>query len=185
MILLTTSHRPTRRVRSLCNDLACSIPGLVRVNRGKTSFFDLAEKAVQMKIEKIVVVDRWKGGPGRIRLFRIIDGKIKECAPRLYISGVKLKREFMASKEISRKLIKCVFLDSRGIRNGEVEKLASSLSEFFEVPIFKAEEALSNYDAYLCFTRSDDCLAYISFYVLPSNAEIGPRIKISQVAWQV
>lgn len=185
MILLTTSHRPTRRVRSLCNDLACSIPGLVRVNRGKTSFFDLAEKAVQMKIEKIVVIDRWKGGPGRIRLLRIIDGKMRECAPRLYISGIKLKREFTASKEISRKLVKCVFLDLGEISNVEVERLASSLSEFFEVPTFKVEEAPSNYDAYLRFTSGEDCLACISFHALPSNAEIGPRIKISHVAWQV
>ncbi len=186
MILLTTSHRPTRRVRSLCNDLARSIPGLVKINRGKTSFFDLAEKAVQMKIEKIIVVDRWKGSPGRIRFFRVVDGKMSEKAPRLYVSGVRLRREFGASKENNqKKLIKYMFLDSTEIRGSEVEKLASSLSEFFEIPIFKAEEAPSIYDVYLRFTSSEDCLACISFYTLPSNAEIGPRIKISHVAWQV
>ncbi|MBS7634858.1 hypothetical protein KEJ34_05110 [Candidatus Bathyarchaeota archaeon] len=185
MILLTTSHRPTRRVRSLCNDLARSTPGLVKINRGKTSFFDLVEKAVQMKIEKIIVVDRWKGGPGRIRFFRVIDGKMREKAPRLYVSGVRLRREFGASKENNQKLIRCMFLDSTEIKNDEVEKLASSLSEFFEIPLFKAEEAPSIYDAYLRFTSSEDCLACISFYILPSNAEIGPRIKISHVVWQV
>lgn len=185
MILLTTSHRPTRRVRSLCNDLACSIPGLLKINRGKTSFFNLAEIAVQMKIEKIIVVDRWKGGPGRIRFFRIIDGKMSEKAPRLYVSGVRLRREFGASRESDQKPVRYMFLDSTEIRSSEVEKLASSLSEFFEMPIFKAEEAPSIYDAYLRFTSVEECLACISFYALPSNAEIGPRIKISHAAWQV
>lgn len=185
MILLTTSHRPTRRVRSLCNDLARSIPGLVKINRGKMSLFDLAEKAVQMNIGKIIVVDRWKGGPGRIRFFRIIDGKIGEKSPRLYVSGVRLRRELGASEKNDQKIIRRIFLDSTEIGGSEVEKLASSLSEFFEIPILKIEETPSIYDVYLRFTRCEDCLTCISFYTLPSNAEIGPRIKISHVAWHV
>ena len=60
MILLTTSHRPTRRIRSLCNDLTRSIPNSIRVNRGKMNFFDVAAKAIEL---------------GTISLLWLIDGK--------------------------------------------------------------------------------------------------------------
>ncbi|MEM3816162.1 MAG: Brix domain containing protein, partial [Candidatus Bathyarchaeia archaeon] len=84
MIILTTSHRPTRRVRSLCKDLASSIPGLIRVNRGKMGLIEVAERAVSVGSEKFIVIDRWKGCPGRIRFYRVVDGEIREEPPRIY-----------------------------------------------------------------------------------------------------
>jgi len=183
MILLTTSHRPTRRVRSLCNDLKRSIPSLIKVNRGKMSFLDVAERAAQFNAKKFIIVDRWKGGPGRIRLFRITDEGFGEEPPRLYISGVKLRREFKAS--VQEKNFNSLFIEMHETANPYIEKLKLSLSEFLEIPIFKLGSETLNYEAYMRITSGEDCLAHISFFLLPGKIEVGPRIKISHVVWDI
>lgn len=185
MILLTTSHRPTRRIRSLCNDLTCSIPNSIRINRGKMNFFNIAARAMELGTNKFVLIDRWKGGPGRIRFFKVINGEIRENAPRLYVSGVKLRREFKIFRREKRKMFNKVFLDIDEVENEEIGKLASILSEFFEIPILKKSEEALKYEAYLHIAKGEDCRAHLSFYILPSNMEVGPHIKISHVVWQI
>ncbi|MEM1514528.1 MAG: hypothetical protein QXT26_06380 [Thermoproteota archaeon] len=185
MILITTSHRPTRRVRSLCNDLARSIPGLIKVNRGKMGLIEVAEKAVQMDSDKFIVVDRWRGGPGRIRLFRITDEGFKECPPRLYTSGVKLRREFNIPPEWIKNKIKLLFIDRDDGEKLEIEEFRRALSEFFEIPILERGSEALGYDAYMVISAGKDSWATLSFFRLPSRIEIGPRIRILHVVWDV
>ncbi|MEM2092287.1 MAG: hypothetical protein QW147_01030 [Candidatus Bathyarchaeia archaeon] len=185
MILLTTSHRPTRRIRSLCNDLARSIPGLKRVNRGKMSLLEIAEKTLEMGAEKFIVVDRWKGGPGRIRLFKISNGSFGEIPPRLYISGVKLRREYKIPRDIVDKTISSLFLDASETVDREVERFRLSIADFLDLPAIKSLGETLNYEACMRISGGIDSWAYISFYLLSGNVEIGPRIKISHVVWDV
>lgn len=185
MILLTTSHRPTRRIRSLCNDLARSIPGLKRVNRGKMSLLEVAEKSLEMGAEKFIVVDRWKGGPGRIRLFEISDGSFWERSPRLYVSGVKLRREYKIPRDIVDKTINSLFLDASETVDEEVERFRLSIAEFLNLPAIRSLSEALNYEACIRISSGVDSWAYISFHLLSGNIEIGPRIKISHVAWDV
>lgn len=185
MIILTTSHRPTRRVRSLCNDLASTIPSLVRVNRGKMGLIDVAEKSIHAGSGKFIVVDRWKGCPGRIRLYKVNDGEIREEAPRIYVSGVKLRREFKTPFGKRREKVNSLFLNMSGTLDSEREKFRLKLSEFLEVPALKIGGETLNYQAYMHIGVGEDCWAYISFFLLPGRMEIGPRIKISHVVWDV
>lgn len=185
MILITTSHRPTRRIRSLCNDLANSIPKLIRVNRGKMSLVEVAEKAAQMGSDRFIIVDRWKGSPGRIRLFRITDEGFEESPPRLYISGVKLRREFNIPREWVKDKISLLFLEEVGEENLEIMEFKSALSNFIQVPILKRSAETLGYEAYMRISTGEDCWAIISFFRLPSGTEIGPRIKISHVVWDI
>lgn len=185
MILITTSHRPTRRVRSLCKDLAYSIPGLARVNRGKMSLIEVAEKTVQMNSDRFIVVDRWRGGPGRIRFFRITDGEFMESPPRIYISGVKLRREFNISREWIKKKNNLLFLEDDVEESLEIRKFKSVISDFFGIPVLKGGAETLGYEAYMRITAGEDCWATISFFCLLSRTEIGPRIKISHIVWDV
>ena len=185
MILLTTSHRPTRRVRSLCNDLTRSIPGLTRVNRGKMSLLQVAERTIQIGAKKFIIVDRWKGGPGRRRLFEVTDGSFSEIPPRLYISGVKLRREFRIPRGMVKESFSSLFLEASGTVNSDIEKFRIKISEFLEVPMFMLEDKPLNYKAYMRVAEGEDCWAYISFFILPGNTEVGPRIRISHVVWDV
>lgn len=185
MILLTTSHRPTRRIRSFCNDLARSIPRLIRINRGKMSLLEVAERSLQIGAEKFIVVDRWKGGPGRIRLFKVSNGDFNEEPPRLYISGVKMRRECRVPREIIGKTINSLFIDITGDVNQEVNRFRLSIAEFLGLPAIKSLDEMLNYEACMRISSGEDCWAFISFYLPSSNVEIGPRIKISHVVWDV
>ena len=185
MILATTSHRPTRRVRSLCNDLVLSIPGLVRVNRGKMSLLEVAERALQLGSNKFIVVDRWKGGPGRIRFFSTSNEVFREVPPRIYVSGVKLRREFNIPHEWIKGKINFLFLNVSGNVNPEIEKFSSSISEFFRLPVFEKSAEVMGYEAYMNISTGEDCWVYMSFFLLPRRVEIGPCIKISHVVWDI
>ncbi|MEM2272988.1 MAG: hypothetical protein QXX56_02080 [Candidatus Bathyarchaeia archaeon] len=185
MVLITTSHRPTRRVRSLCNDLARSIPGLTRVNRGKMNLIEVAEKAIQMNSDRFIIVDRWKGGPGRIRLFKISDEGVKENPPRLYISGIRLRREFDIPREWIKEKINLLFLEGSKEENLEIEEFKLAISNFFGIPVLKEGAETLGYEAYINIVAGEDCWAIMSFFRLPGKTEIGPRIKISHIVWDI
>lgn len=185
MILITTSHRPTRRVRSLCNDLARSIPGLVRVNRGKMNLIEVAERAVLMNSDRFIVVDRWKGGPGRIRLFKVTDEGVSESPPRIYVSGVKLRREFNIPRQWIKEKINLLFMKSNEEESPELMEFKTAMSNFLQIPMLKERSEALGYEAYMSISPGKDCWAVISFFRLPSGAEIGPCIKISHIVWNV
>lgn len=181
MILLTTSHRPTGRIRTLCRDLAVSIRGLIRVNRGKMNLYEVAEKAIELGAEKIVVIDRWKGGPGGIKLFEITEKNMIQVSPTMYIHGINLRREIKAPRKPAHSL----FIDKTDDANRETRRLKERLSNFFSIPTMNAKEASKYQMAMRFLTDSSSGLLRISFYMLPENIEIGPRITISHVVWKI
>jgi len=181
MILLTTSRRPTRRIRTFTHDLASVIPGTTRINRGKLSLEEVAEEAAWRGLEKVIVVDRWKGGPGRIRLFKVGEAGLVEVNPRIYVRGIKLRREFGAKR---RRSARSLFL--RGPEDGEpdVRRLLRALSEFLEAPIIE-EDKPENHDAEMRLTPEDSGCIQISFFLHPEGVEVGPRIRVSHLVWSV
>ncbi|MEM4713464.1 MAG: hypothetical protein QXQ61_02820, partial [Candidatus Bathyarchaeia archaeon] len=93
MILLTTSRRPTKGIRTFCKDLSHTFPNILRINRGKLSLEDVTAKALELGAKKVVVIDRWKGGPGKIELYQL-DSRLQPIPPLIYLRSVKLRREF-------------------------------------------------------------------------------------------
>lgn len=89
-ILLTTSRRPTSRIRSFCRDFAVCLPNIIRVNRGKLNFDGIIEKALEINANRVAIVDRWKGGPGKIQLFLIKEASLTPVNPIIYIRGIKI-----------------------------------------------------------------------------------------------
>jgi rRNA maturation protein Rpf1 len=179
MILLTTSRQPTNPIRTLCRDLSHSVPGIMRVNRGKMSLHEAGEKAVSIGADKIIVLDRWKGGFCRIRLLKIGQG-IVEVPPCLNITKVKFRREFRSSRKTPGRL----FIDKSGEAELGTDKLKKSFSDFLELPIVNVLEAPSEYEATMRVMSGASRFIEIRFYTLPRNIEIGPRILISNVVWQ-
>jgi rRNA maturation protein Rpf1 len=179
MILLTTSRRPTRPIRTLCRDLGYSVPGLTKVNRGKMGLYELSEKAANVGANRIIVLDRWKGGFCRIRFLRIGQG-IVEVPPCLNIIGAKFRREFGPHRKPAGSL----FIDEQGKAELGVDKLKRSLSDFLDLPIMNASEASSECRALMRVTSGLSRYIEIRFYTWPQNIEAGPRILISHVAWQ-
>ena len=181
MILITTSHRPTRLVRTLCKDLAYTIPSLKKVNRGKMSLYEVGEKAIDMGADKALIIDRWKGRPGRIRFFEVKEG-ISQISPQLYIRGVKLRRDF----KTERAPFQCLFIENPNSNENSVQRLSETFSKFFELPIIRSEKA-DGHGSFMVmrFSLEPDSIIRVSFYLMPRNLEVGPRIRISHAVWEI
>lgn len=181
MILLTTSRRPTNRIRTLCHDLTRSIPTLVRINRGKLNLEGIAEKALELNADRVILIDRWKGGSGKIKLFQAGPEGLFLFPPLFFVREILLQREL--------KGVRCKTLHSltitTSLENSPQEiKVAESLSSFLNVPLSTMEMAASRYDAAMHVSSEASNHIQITF-LFPQAMEIGPRITISHMVWEV
>lgn len=93
-IIVTTSRRPGKRLRSFVKDLASVLPRAERVTRGHLTMQELAVLALNRGVNRVVVVAERRGNPGIIRVY-----EPKPAPPRLenivsfIVKGVSLSRE--------------------------------------------------------------------------------------------
>jgi len=144
------------------------------------SLNELGEKATQLGAEKIVIIERWKSGFGRIRLLKV-NGRIIQVPPCIYIRSIKAQREF----DTPRKPNRLLFIDKTDGENPEAESLIEGLSDFFGLPIMRAEKALPEYRATARLAVDGSHAIRLSFHALPENVEIGPRITVSRIEWEI
>jgi len=180
VILLTTSRRPTRRIRTLCHDLARSIPNVVQINRGKLSLDGIAERALELNADRVIVVDRWKGGPGKIKLFRVEPAGLTSVPPLMYVAGIRLQREFKAGT----KAVRSLAVTTAPENPPEITRIAENLSIFLNFPMSSIDEAASKYQASMHVSYNASGRIQITFTLLPQMVETGPRITISRVVWE-
>lgn len=184
-VLLTTSRRPTRSIRTLCRDISHTFPKVVRINRGKLSLEGVAEKALELNAGKVVIIDRWKGGPGKIHLFNLAGGGLEEIPPIIYIHDVKLRRDFEERIPRGRR-IKSIAFATISREDCEAAKLKSALTRFFGIPILSLDEAVSEkYDAVMQILADPENRFVITFKLIPELAEIGPRVVLSHLVWEM
>jgi len=177
-ILLTTSRNPTSRIRTFCNELTRVIPGVVRVNRGKMSVDQVGEKTLELGADRVVIVDRWQGGPGKIEFFHIGASGLVRIPRSLYIAAIRLQREFAPTK--SKPFHSLVITHSVG----NSLEIADSLSKFFNVPVISESEASPKYQVAMHISNDATRRIQITFMLLPQKVEIGPRITLRRVMWE-
>jgi len=180
VILLTTSRRPTSRIRTFCRDLARSIPSVVRVNRGKLNLDGIAEKALELDTDRVMIVDQLKGEPGKIGLFQVGPEGLTPVPPLICVASVKLQREFGAKVKPARSLI----ITTTPGEACDVLKVADSLSSFLDVPRLSMDEAVSKYPVSMHVSSSALHRIQVTFMLLPEVIEVGPRITVSSVVWE-
>ncbi|MGQ9538099.1 MAG: Brix domain-containing protein [Candidatus Bathycorpusculaceae bacterium] len=184
MILLTTSRRPTKDIRTFCRDLSHTIPNVLIVNRGKLSLEGVAEKAIELNAEKVMIVNRWKGGPGKIEMYKLSTEGLLPIPPLIYLRNVKLRRGFPQVMRKGRR-IKSVALEASPNPSIEVEKLKEVFSKFFNIPPVSFEEAQGNYDALMRIKAEPSEGLTITVKILPEMVEIGPRMSVSHLIWDL
>ena len=184
MILLTTSRRPTKAIRTFCRDLSHTIPNTLRINRGKLSLEGVAEKALEVNAEKVLIVERWKGGPGKIQFFNVSEKGLRLIPPLIYLKRVKLQREFPEAKPKGRGIKSLALAVSRSL-SVEVKKLEDALSKFFGIQIVSYEESVKGYDALMQIMPEQQGFLAVTFRLIPEMVEVGPRIGISHLIWEV
>lgn len=168
-------------MRTFCHDLANCIPDSVRVNRGKMSLIAIAEKAIEFEADRVVVVERARGGPGRIGLFRLSLDGLKLVPPLMLISGVRLRREIKEkTQHIHTSVITVESKDSSELRG-----ICIVLSKYLDLPLPSLTAASNNRGCSLHLSLNNLRQIQITFMLLDRMVELGPRITISRLVWEV
>lgn len=181
LILLTTSRRPTARIRSFCRDLLYSIPDVLRVNRGKMSLDAVAEKALELEADRVMVVEKWRNKFGQLSLFKMSSTGLVPVAPVLCLSNVTLRREL--SKGTKRHMSSVVTVTQK--TSPEIERAALQISNFLGLPFMRLDDAVENHRASLHFTSNSSKSIRATFMLLSRMVEIGPRLTVEKLLWDV
>lgn len=92
MMLITTSHRPTRRTRSFGHDLEKVFPNALYLTRGKKTIQDLLMEAYDRGYERLLIINVWKGNPLKMTFIKVSPADWGYLG-YLYLHGIKLQRE--------------------------------------------------------------------------------------------
>ena len=141
----------------------------------------IAERAIGIEADRIVVVDRWRGGPGKINLFQVSPTGPKSVPPLMLISGIRLRREF---KEGTRHVRSSV-ITTEPRDSPELIRIAGHLSQYFDLPVLSVDEAARKYGASMHFSFDSSRRLQITFMRLQRMVEIGPRVTLSKLVWEV
>jgi len=180
VILLTTSRRPTQLIRTLCRDLARSIPNVVRINRGKLSLDGIAEKALEFNANRVIVIERWNGRPAKIELFYMGPAGLTPVPPLIYVASIRFQREF----EAKIKPVESLTITTPTEKSPDALKIAESLSSFLKIPLLSMKGAASKHQVSMHVSSDASQRTQITFMLFPKTVEVGPRITVSHVVWE-
>ncbi len=173
--LLTTSRRPTQRVRSFCNDIVHISPKtFIKQNRGKRNLAELAVEVYEKNLDGMILVSTSKGNPGKIDFYTIVGGGKLRRLLAVIIGGVKLLREmpYNAPRVPSRELYVTYVEPQR-----ELSTLATALSKALKAPLVDLT-ALPDNGAIIRIEPSKRFLAALSIRDLESQLPCGPLINV-------
>jgi len=172
-------------MRTFCRDLSHTFSNIVRVNRGKLSLEGIAEKALELDAEKAMIVDRWKGGLGKIRFFRISEEGLDAVPPLIYVKGIKLRRDFRENMPKERR-IKSVAMASSQKASFKVKRLENALSEFLGIPILSFDEIVNGkYDCAMQISADPSNCIIVTFKLIPEVVEVGPQLRVPRLVWEL
>jgi rRNA maturation protein Rpf1 len=139
----------------------------------------VAEKALECDADRVIIVDRGQGGPSKIELFQIGESGLISVFPIFSFFSIQLQREFEPKRLKPIRSI-AITIPSKG--NEEIIRVANSLSQFFNIPIFSANEKPSMYMAKMPISYDSSGRIQITFNA--QNIETGPRITLSGILWK-
>jgi len=184
-LLISSSRNPSRTVRTLMRDLHTVLPRSRRINRGKLSLEDLASFALEIGARYVMLVNRWKGGPGKLEFYEPTPRGLKLLPPLIYLRGVRLQRQYPV---MWRKLrIRPRKLFTVKPLGEDATRIAEALSVFFGSQGWvEAPESPEKGLIYLEVLEAEGSFR-ITFYssINGEPQEIGPSIKLRHVIWSV
>ncbi len=178
-VIVTTSHRPSQRVRSFAKDLAAVLPDAVKVNRGKSSLRDLYYDAVGYGAERVVIVGVWKGNPGAVRVYAVPEPPEVGLKPlaEILLAGVALRREIPGSQKIMGTRRLAIDLASAPRK---LHPLLDTLSRSFLASLVADEDRLESYDVVMRVEERDDGVVVL-FHCTGTGRVCGPRLRLAKV----
>lgn len=157
----------------------------MRINRGKLSLDGVAEKALELDAEKVIIIGKWRGDLGKIRFFRIGEKGLNAIPPLICVKGVRLRRDFEEKVSRERKMKFVAIVASERTSSG-VKRLESVLSGFFSIPVFSLKEIYDRkIDAAMHISADALNRIVITFKLIPDLSEFGPQIRVSHLVWEL
>ncbi len=180
MYLVTTSHRPSQRMRSFVKDLASVLPGAVRVNRGKSTLYDLLLEAVERRLVRVLVVGGKRGNPSLVRVYRVVAAPGEERLEplvSLVLGGVTLTRELRSFSRVYNPRTLGIQVP-RGPEN--LEHLADALYRALKARLVLDESRLDQYDIVIRVRRGEK--GFLVFFMSPATGRpCGPILRVSRL----
>jgi rRNA maturation protein Rpf1 len=140
---------------------------------------ELFRKAASLKANSLLVVNRWKGSPGKIELYTLFP-RPERRFPIIYLASVKTQHEFGDLTRVN-KIAAMVDEESKP----EVKRLAVALSSFIDISLFNSEFDYEEYEACLSFCDTEIYEARLTFIKLPEKREMGPSLIVRHTVWTV
>lgn len=167
--LVTTSKRPSRRVRSFLKDFV-QIFNFERIVRGKKSFEDLQRILKKGSYGGIIVIDTKWGNPSRLRILKK-DGSTFQ----IIFSGVKLLRELREKPPIINSEPLILANNPKSLELAKILDLKTvdsidSLKENVNVIVLDFKN------------KDNDMLYLLSLYNVKTKKYYGPIMKIKRIA---
>ncbi len=128
------------------------------------------EKALESNADRIIIIERWKGGPGKIKLYTL--PFISESFNVLNLCGVKLQDEVGQRRTIRGGLAVTVGKNA----SPSAKHLADVLSEFLRAPLL--EEPTAGVKASIHISGQASRVK-ISFTAPPTVSEVGPTLIVA------
>ncbi len=166
-------------MRSLSHDLEMVFPNAIQMNRGKLGLSEIVERALKMGVDRIIILERWKGGPGRIRFCQLASGEVASVHPILILGGVKTQIDFGHRKNLSNNLALTIHEKS----SKEIVDLALYLSNFLGIPSFEEGRLGERFKAAIHLGPTPTQEVKIWFTSPPMVEEVGPRLVIRKIVW--
>jgi rRNA maturation protein Rpf1 len=153
------------------------LPSAVQLNRGKLSFEEVVEQARIAGADRIMFLQRWKGGPGKIELYELNSGA-DLFYPLIYLASTQHQNELQGRVHEMKRLV----IVKPQVNEQELSHLSESLATFLDTPLVEREQAVKDSEIGMTFGKTDSHLT-MSFRVLSDNIEIGPRLVIKNLIW--
>jgi len=186
-IIVTTSRRPTPTVRRFVKHLAAVLPNAQYQRRGKLSFSMLALQAIDLDIDKLIVVRNRKGNPGYIDIYQVNHANktlTKLCT--LFICGYSIGR--IQRKAQSENGLKYIVAQDTIITSIDNEEITECLLLGFNIKVLDKLYTLTlgHYDRFLIL-EVIKIFREVSDYEIPiyevifrniKNEVVGPVVRI-------
>jgi len=180
-IIVTTSHRPTQRVRSFVKDLVSVLPGAEKLTRGKATLRDLYYEAAARGAQRVIVVSVWKGNPGTLHVYEPLEPPSLELRLmlRIMLEGVRLSRETPGAQRAYGAQSLGVYVPPAA--SDELHRLADTLARALLASIaIDYDEALDRFDVVAVLDKGRGSIAEVEFRC-SSGRVCGPLLRIAGV----
>ncbi len=171
-LIITTSREPSRRTRSFVKDLVLAVPHSIKLNRGKSTLYDLRDIMVNEGAYGLVMIYEKKANPSALVYYEAAGVELKKVY-LLKITSVRLGREI---RDYQKPLgIRTLVINVANIEEGLPSQAAEALVRILKPTIYHNEPPHRSIEIVITGGESE---VGVTFICTSSDRPCGPSFKI-------